>query len=271
MINEIPVSFMCGNDLLHGIIHQAPNANTGVIIVVGGPQTRHGSHRSFVELARFLASNGISVLRFDYRGAGDSEGEIQSFEQTPIDIEAAVNYFKKRHPEYSSIVLWGLCDAASAIALFVNEKPINMVNKLILVNPWVRSESTEAQTLIKYYYMQRLKSLNFWKKLLSGKLNLMKSSRSLREKRQAAGKSQQENFVSMMLRGLTAFHGTIDIVLGENDITAQEFLLVYNNSSSWRKSGVGSITTIEQANHTFSSPTWKQQLNELTLKAIISS
>ena len=40
----------------------------GVVIVVGGPQYRVGSHRQFVLLARQLAAAGIATLRFDCRG-----------------------------------------------------------------------------------------------------------------------------------------------------------------------------------------------------------
>ena len=37
-----------------------------VIVVVGGPQYRVGSHRQFVQLSRALASAGHATLRFDY-------------------------------------------------------------------------------------------------------------------------------------------------------------------------------------------------------------
>jgi len=45
----------------------------GMVIIVGGPQYRVGNHRKFIELARFLSNNGVSSLRFDYRGMGDSK------------------------------------------------------------------------------------------------------------------------------------------------------------------------------------------------------
>eukprot|EP00487_Bulimina_marginata_P004583 TRINITY_DN21221_c0_g1_i1.p1 TRINITY_DN21221_c0_g1~~TRINITY_DN21221_c0_g1_i1.p1 ORF type:complete len:104 (-),score=8.73 TRINITY_DN21221_c0_g1_i1:127-438(-) len=37
-------------------------AKQGVVIVVGGPQTRVGSHRLFVSLARELSKQGIAVF-----------------------------------------------------------------------------------------------------------------------------------------------------------------------------------------------------------------
>ena len=44
----------------------APQQNTGVVIVVGGAQYRVGSHRQFVQMARLLAAAGYPVLRFDF-------------------------------------------------------------------------------------------------------------------------------------------------------------------------------------------------------------
>jgi hypothetical protein len=46
-----------------------------VVIIVVGPQYRAGLHRQFVSLARTLSTAGFLVLRYDYRGMGDSDGE----------------------------------------------------------------------------------------------------------------------------------------------------------------------------------------------------
>ena len=75
---EVPLSFACQDCRLYGVLHRPRSrGRSGVLIVVGGPQYRVGSHRQFVLLARFLAGRSIPVLRFDYRGMGDSEGEQQ--------------------------------------------------------------------------------------------------------------------------------------------------------------------------------------------------
>jgi len=90
-----PVEFSCEGDLLSGILHSgAADARTGVVIVVGGPQTRIGSHRQFLLLANALAAAGHPCLRFDYRGMGDSEGEPRDFEAVDADIRAAVDAFR---------------------------------------------------------------------------------------------------------------------------------------------------------------------------------
>ena len=57
-------------------------------------------------------------MRFDFRGMGDSTGELRDFEEVNEDIGAAINAFQAHCPQLERIVLWGLCDAASASLLY---------------------------------------------------------------------------------------------------------------------------------------------------------
>lgn len=94
----------------------------GVLIIVGGPQYRVGSHRQFVLLSRRLAGEGYPAMRFDYRGMGDAGGAMRSFEDVRADIGAAIEAFQRAVPSLRRIVLWGLCDAASAALLYVRRR-----------------------------------------------------------------------------------------------------------------------------------------------------
>jgi exosortase A-associated hydrolase 1 len=116
---ERALGFPCGDDTLVGIatVPAAPSGR-GVLIVVGGPQYRVGSHRQFPLLARHLAAHGIAAMRFDYRGMGDSDGEERDFESIREDIRAALDAFTEAVPGMRDIVLWGLCDGASAAAMY---------------------------------------------------------------------------------------------------------------------------------------------------------
>src|SRR6266545_4331423 len=96
---ERVVCFRCQNQLLAGVLAapEAP-ATRGVLIVVGGPQYRVGSHRQFLTLSRQLAEAGVPALRFDYRGMGDSEGETRTFEAIDEDLASAVDVFFNELP-----------------------------------------------------------------------------------------------------------------------------------------------------------------------------
>ena len=80
-ITRQPVAFACGQDWLLGVVTRPEKPRSrGVLVAVGGPQYRAGSHRQFVLLANDLAAQGYAVMRFDYRGMGDSTGEPRTFE-----------------------------------------------------------------------------------------------------------------------------------------------------------------------------------------------
>lgn len=263
-------------------IHHHKNENVlliapkAIVMVVGGPQTRVGSHRFFVTLARFLASKGIDVLRFDYTGAGDSEGQIVNFEQVKFDIHAAITFFKTQLPINVEFSLWGLCDGASAIALYLDEFGCNEIQQITLLNPWVNQPTTAAKTRINSYYWQRLKQASFWKKLFLGNVNILNTAKDvnkLSKEVKARENKNEYNYVDSMLSGLSSFSGKIDIILSENDLVAQEFLLLSRTSKQWQKlifkSSIN-LHHISGANHTFANQSWKEQVSEITYIAVIT-
>src|SRR3954462_4049615 len=146
-ITRQPVAFACGQDWLLGLITRPENPRSrGVLIVVGGPQYRAGSHRQFVLLANDLALQGYAVMRFDYRGMGDSTGEPRTFETVGDDLRAAVDHFLAQVPEVAEVAIWGLWDAASATLFYAHQDP--RVTGIVLLNPWARSAQGEARTFL---------------------------------------------------------------------------------------------------------------------------
>ncbi|MBK6388240.1 MAG: hydrolase 1, exosortase A system-associated, partial [Rhodoferax sp.] len=187
---EEAVSFVCEGDTLWGILAcpETP-AETAIVVIVGGPQYRVGSHRQFVLLSRELASAGYAVLRFDYRGMGDSEGAHRTFDSVSSDIGAAIGILQQRVPSVKHVALWGLCDGASAALLYFHETHDPRVNGLCLLNPWIRSEASLAKTQVKHYYGRRLMQKEFWHKLASGKVTLRAVVGFVKKTRLAAARS----------------------------------------------------------------------------------
>ncbi len=134
--SETALCFPCAGETLVGIL-AAPKASaeTGIVIIVGGPQYRVGSHRQFVHIARALASAGYAVLRMDYRGMGDSEGNQRDFQAVDDDIKSGIDTLFKQVPTLKKVALWGLCDAASAALLYLHRSADLRVHGLCLLNP----------------------------------------------------------------------------------------------------------------------------------------
>ena len=220
------------------LITRAPT--TGVLILVGGPQYRVGSHRQFTLLARFLAEQGYRSLRMDYRGMGDSEGEQRSFEAVSKDIGAGIDaLIADASGAMQHVVIWGLCDAAAAALLYCGESKDDRVSGLCLLNPWVRSNTTQAKTQIKHYYGQRLRQPEFWKKLLSGKVAVTALTEVLRTAKQAISSSTEKMsaslapFQSRMAQAWAQFDGPIQLLISGKDLVAQEFLDNCKDSPEW--------------------------------------
>lgn len=174
-MTELAITFECQGAQLVGILHKSDKpARRGVLMVVGGgPQYRVGGHRQLTLWARRLCTEGYPVMRFDYRGMGDAQGEFRGFEYVDDDIQAALNRFLVEVPELDEVVLWGECDAASAILFYAYRDA--RVKAAVLLNPWVRTETGEAKAILRYYYVRRLLEPSFWKKVLSLKFNVVGS------------------------------------------------------------------------------------------------
>lgn len=237
---EQAINFVCAQADLIGIVAtpESPRS-TGVVIIVGGPQYRVGSHRQFVILSRALATAGFPVLRFDYRGMGDSSGLPRDFSTVSPDISAAIEALQAHVTSIERVALWGLCDGASAALLYCYETNNPLVAGLCVLNPWVRSEASQARARVKYYYWQRLMQKEFWAKLLQGKVawkaisGLLANIRLMRRPSELPDTTQQHPFQHRMAIAWGKFGGDILLLLSGNDHTAKEFIEFTAMNTSW--------------------------------------
>ena len=254
----------------------------GVLIVVGGPQYRVGSHRQFTLLARDLAAHGVPVMRFDYRGMGDSEGDARNFEEIKDDLYCAIDQFFEKVQSLKELVIWGLCDAASAALFYAHQD--RRVTGLVLLNPWVRTDEGIAKARLKHYYLDRFFEPEFWNKILRGNFNIIKSVQSFSRNVSTALLSRNENSVTKnekvtnescsssllpkrMMEGLTRFEGKVLFITSGNDITAREFTDLVKASPAWQKllkSSNVKHSNIPEADHTFSQKKWRDQISTWT-------
>jgi exosortase A-associated hydrolase 1 len=272
---EQPLQFQCDGDAMLGILHRATDAcaarSTAVVVVVGGPQYRAGSHRQFVHLARTLAAAGYPVLRFDFRGMGDSAGAPAHFERVSEDIASAVDALVVAVPQVTRIVLWGLCDGASAALLYLDDRKDSRVHGLCLANPWVRGETSFARTTLRHYYAARLLQASFWRKLFGGKVPLRSLGDVTAHALAAAvGRtSAHEEYRARMLRALEWFQGRTLFLLSGQDLTSCEFAGLIRSDTRWTTvTGRSTFTRIDvpAADHTFSSAADRNLVESATLK-----
>ena len=284
-IPERAVVFSCGVERIVAIVscpeHPLPR---GVLIVVGGPQYRVGSHRQFTLLCRALAERGIAAMRFDYRGMGDSEGAARNFEEIQPDIRSAVDQFCAEVPGLREVVIWGLCDAASA-ALMYAHKDLRITG-LVLLNPWVRTMKGLAKAQLKHYYGSRLMDREFWRKVARGEFEFSTAIQSfggalmmaLGGRSRAVADSSDVSILQAdsdatrplperMADGMSQFKGKVLVILSGGDLTAQEFESLVHGSGRWGQLLANSRVErrkLPDANHTFSTREWRDQVTVWT-------
>lgn len=286
-IDEQALTFQCEGEALVGVLSlpSAPTAR-GVLIVVGGPQYRAGSHRQFTLLARHLAEQGVPAMRFDYRGMGDSAGDARTFERVDADIRSAIDRFFERVPGLKDVVIWGLCDAASA-ALFYAHRD-ERVSGLVLLNPWVHTEQGAARVYLRHYYLKRLFQPSLWQKIARGEFNIRAAAAAIHKfavdavrrtpadanSGSEASPSADAPFTTRMEEGLHRFRGRVLVILSGNDFTAQEFKDLIAGSASWRRLLAHERVTrhdLAAANHTFARGEWRDQVATWTLDFVRSA
>jgi exosortase A-associated hydrolase 1 len=268
--HERALTFNCQGEQLFGVLatpsDQSRATGTGVLVVVGGPQYRVGAHRQFVQFARALAAAGHSVLRFDVRGMGDSTGAQRSFEVLSDDTKAAIDALFVEAPCCTKLALMGLCDGASAALMYVHDTGDCRIDGLCLLNPWLRSDETLARTQVKHYYLRRITSLHFWRKLVRGGVGLG----ALRDFVRTLGTTLKPiehavsepvsgraglDFRAAMLQGFKHFQGPVLLGLSSDDLTAKEFVDATVDSAGWREVLAGNQVhrvPLEPADHTLS-------------------
>jgi uncharacterized protein len=272
MSTERAISLTIKQQQSIAIIHEGKStSDLAVVIVVGGPQYRIGSHRQFIQLARFLANNGITCLRFDSRGMGDSSGDKQPFDDINLDINVAINALQNEVSSIKRVVLWGLCDAASASLMYASHD--QRICGLVLLNPWLENDQAMVKTMIKHYYFQRLLSKSFWRKLFKGKVNLIASAndtKNLVKDSLSKGDIDNSSYQMRMLSALNQFTGEICLITSGRDLTAQEFLSQVRGNAAWHKLLEPFVIHhhFPMADHTFSTLEYKQQVAESTLMFI---
>jgi exosortase A-associated hydrolase 1 len=266
--SERALTFDCCGDQLVGVLCEPTEpAALGIVLLVGGPQYRAGSHRQYTELARALAGCGFTVLRFDFRGMGDSEGQPRDFEDgLEDDIATAVGVLMASAPRLGQVALWGLCGGANAALMYLASRDDRRIAGVALANPWIRTETGQAKTQIRHYYAGMLRDPKAWRRMLTGGIRLRsilefggKLGRAIapRAAQLGRGGGPALPYHEAMALGWVRCPGRPLLLLSENDLTAREFEQHVRADAQWQRAFArvpAERVTLRGADHTCSSP-----------------
>lgn len=145
----------------------------------------------------------------------------------------------------------------------------------VLLNPWLRSDQAMGKTMLKYYYLQRLMSKDFWRKLLGGKVKLGESisdAKGFAQDSMSNTGSEQGTYQQRMEAGLQKYQGPVCLILSGVDLTAKEFEQQAFSKQGWKRLKHPDVTVhrLPSADHTFSSKSFKEEVERHTLAFIHS-
>jgi pimeloyl-ACP methyl ester carboxylesterase len=200
--------------LLRGILHEPDQSVArGVCILLLSPgiKGRVGPHRLYLKIASRLVSLGFHVLRFDYDGLGDSEGEISERALADmyvtiqggryIDDTIAAMDWAQQSLRIDRFVGSGLC-GGSLSALLTAECDSRIECLLGIGIPaildggpanWQRSLTNGQLNRLRDGYLRKILDPSSWIRLLSGRTSYKLLWRSLRGSRPAPLPQSAEN------------------------------------------------------------------------------
>jgi alpha/beta superfamily hydrolase len=139
---------------LYTVLHEVPDPLAQVLLIGPFASERHNSYLPWVRWARYLAGKGIEVLRYDYRGIGESTGvfDEMGFDDWREDVEVLTGWLKSRSPEVP-LVLHGLELGA---LLAGNAFHCGIGSGLLLWSPPANAQQTLRSALLRWVGLEHL-------------------------------------------------------------------------------------------------------------------
>lgn len=106
---EYPGYFKVPGAYLYTVLHRVEKPVGRILLVGSFGSERHFSYYPWVRWARYLAARQIEVLRYDYRGIGESTGmfDEMSFNHWEEDVRLLASWLRERLP-FAPLLLNGL-------------------------------------------------------------------------------------------------------------------------------------------------------------------
>ena len=231
---EEPVSFGSG---LFAILCRPPERRLGrpsVLFVNSGLNPRAGYGRQSTALARRLAALGVSTMRMDQRGVGDSpdrpDGTSPLYALDAVEeLRAALDRLESEGP--GPIIVVGSCSGAHLAFHAARRDP--RIAEVILLNlyAFVWEHSEDVETVLRNRnrsvapYAAMIKRGATWRRLMRGEIHVASIARALartatarvRQRATLASRSLLGRSVAGQIAGIRRRGGRVRLVYSRDD------------------------------------------------------
>jgi hypothetical protein len=145
---EVPGAF------LYTVLHQVKNPVARVLLVGPFASERHNSYTPWVRWARYLAAENIELLRYDYRGIGESTGAFDqmTFADWSQDIHLLPSWSAARSP-HVPLLLHGLGIGAVLAGRAFHD---SVGDGLLLWSPPANANQALRATLMRWVGLEQI-------------------------------------------------------------------------------------------------------------------
>ena len=139
---------------LYTVLHEVKNPVARVLLVGPFASERHNSYLPWVRWARYLAAENVEILRYDYRGIGESTGvfEQMTFEDWSQDVRLLSGWLQDRSPRVP-FMLHGL-GLGAVLAGRVFDEGIG--DGLLLWSPPANANQALRATLMRWVGLEQI-------------------------------------------------------------------------------------------------------------------
>lgn len=102
-----------------------PSGSKVIVVVNGGYQNRIDLEQGTLKMTKDFIDKGYSMLLFDLRGRGESDGQGLSLKSSDRDIAGAVDYLRSRG--FLDISIIGFSTGAVSTLIFAQQESINAI------------------------------------------------------------------------------------------------------------------------------------------------
>lgn len=144
-MKEEKVVFENKGQKIIGIFHQPDVELPPAIIMCHGWTGDKAEHGLFTKAAKEFCKNGFAVLRFDFRGSGESEGKFENitFTEEASDLRFAIEFMKRHNINKEKICLLGLSMGGAVSVLIYNPK----IRAIVLWSPAIHTKEVFPKLL----------------------------------------------------------------------------------------------------------------------------
>ena len=253
---EMYVTFLSGGETVAAVLHLPERTPApGVIMCHGFTGHKAETHRLFVHTARDFCHHGLAVLRFDFRGSGDSAGEFRdmTISREIADAQAGLGFLSARgEVDGERLGVLGLSMGGCVSACLAGRD--DRVKALVLWAALAHPGRIFERLLPSFGEVQQVADMNGWD-IGRGFLEDARALHPLKEIRRYQGRA-------------LIVHGTRDESVPPSDAEDYHKALTPHSSrpgeapSNAVRAPAAHVELhfVKDADHVFSSLTWKEEV-----------